>query len=445
MKKIPTTILLATLAACGVGGGGTEGTSSPADSTASSQKSWGLAGPLESSDTEDAFPPQLAMNAAGDAVAIWTQTKGDTATLWARCLTNGTWSAPTPIASSEFIFDAKIAVAPDGHAIAVWMQKHLSSGGVYSNRYGTSTGWEGATHVGFDSGDESNPDVAMDGQGNAVVVWNRHDGYNTNTSATRFAAEAKTWSAPEKISLLYYVHSRAPRIAMNTAGQAIVVWADTEYHLWSRRYDSLSGWGASAVVSFTVGDGPFPRAAIDAQGNALVVWREWDGVEESLYSRSYPANAPDGARQFVEMLNGGTPYNLELAMDPAGHAFAVWYQTIGNIQNVCTNRFDPAAGWGTAFQIDESPLYSSHPHVTADSKGSAMVAWHGSDGSANRVFSRRYDALAGWENVQLVETGPQGGGFMPRVGVDDGGNALVVWGHSTLAAPKFNVWFNRFQ
>ncbi len=446
MKKIVATILLVTLGACGGGrGGGTGGTSSPVDSAAPALKSWGLAGPLESSETEDAFPPQLAMNAAGDAAVLWMQAKNETTTLWARTLTAGTWSAPTPIASSSFMFDARVAMAPDGHAIAVWLQTHLSTGNIYACRYAPSTGWEGATHIGSDAGDGSGPDVAMDGNGNAIVVWNQEDRTNANTSAVRYSATTKTWSAPERISVLYYVDSKAPDIAMNSAGQAFVVWADKGHRLWARRFDPATGWNFAAVVSYTVGDGPLPKTVIDAQGNALVVWKEWDGVEESLYSRSYPVTGPEGARQFVEMITGGTPYNLELAMDPAGHAFAVWYQTVGNIQNVCANRYEPAAGWGTASMIDESPLYSSHPHVAADSKGNAMVVWQGSDGLSNRVFSRHYDALTGWEGVLLVETGAQGGGIMPRVGLDDAGDALVVWNHRTLAAPTFNVWFNRFQ
>ena len=69
----------------------------------------------------------------------------------------------------------RVAVAPNGTAVAVW--KQLESG-VWANLYTPNGGWGSAGAISTGDRDAGNPRVAMDPNGNAVAVWTLSVGTN---------------------------------------------------------------------------------------------------------------------------------------------------------------------------------------------------------------------------------------------------------------------------
>ena len=67
--------VLATLAACGGGGGGT--------APAPTSKAWGTAALIETDNAGGASTPQIAIDASGNALAVWSQSDGTRDNIWA--------------------------------------------------------------------------------------------------------------------------------------------------------------------------------------------------------------------------------------------------------------------------------------------------------------------------------------------------------------------------
>jgi hypothetical protein len=72
----------------------------------------------------------------------------------------------------------------------VWRQYDGTRYSIWSNRYVAGTGWSAAELIETDSaGSAGNPQVAVDSAGNAVAVWEQHDGTRNNIWSNRYVKE----------------------------------------------------------------------------------------------------------------------------------------------------------------------------------------------------------------------------------------------------------------
>lgn len=263
--------------------------------------------------------PEVAMNEDDAAVVVWRQgsvraSVYDPAT--------GTWSAPREITAElapgvhEPGYGARVAIDGDGNAIAVWdtgLSLGTSTvGDVWTARYDAATGqWSGATLLDVAALDATHAQVAMDAAGNAFVVWMQDndatDPWNDTFGirARRYDAAADAWSPVVLVQDtntrvtsaavdLTYEALDTPALAVDPAGNALLAWSEeinAEYVIRASRYDitaSQPQWGAPEPVSgdaypFAI----FPDMAIDAAGNAIVVWQAGDSSDFELADPSH--------------------------------------------------------------------------------------------------------------------------------------------------------------
>ena len=93
----------------------------------------------------------------------------------------------------------QVAVDPNGNAIVVWSQPDGTRNNIWANRFTPSAGWGAAEQIETDNaGDAFGPHVAVDPDGNAVAVWFQSDGTRNNIWANRFTPSAG-WGAAEQI------------------------------------------------------------------------------------------------------------------------------------------------------------------------------------------------------------------------------------------------------
>ena len=58
--------------------------------------------------------------------------------------------------------------------------------------------------------------------------------------------------------------------------------------LWLNRYESGAGWGTARPVVTTATRDPQAQVAVDAAGNALVVWLTGDETHLDLVAQEFP-------------------------------------------------------------------------------------------------------------------------------------------------------------
>ncbi len=141
----------------------------------------GSAAPMDTA-TGDASSPRAAVQpGAANSVLVWLQNDGSTWRVYSRYFAEG---APLPpvIQVSSGTGRAKnpqVVMDTAGNAIAVWEQEDHSCGvppdpcsSIYASRYQPAVGWGTPVLLETDdSGDAASPWLALDNEGNAFAIW----------------------------------------------------------------------------------------------------------------------------------------------------------------------------------------------------------------------------------------------------------------------------------
>jgi hypothetical protein len=252
---------------------------------------WGQAAAI-GNNAGDADLARAAMDSAGDAIAVWQQSDGTRTNIWANRYTpSGGWVTATLI-ENDNAGDAQspcIAMNAGGDAVAVWQQNDGTRFNIWANRYTTTAGWEGATLIESDnSGDATHPVVAVTDDGNATAVWQQSDGTRFNIRANRYSSAG--WGSATLIENDNNGDAQYPQIAATSNGDAAVVWQQSDgahFNIWANRYSS-AGWGsASLIESNASGDALYPQVAAAAGGDTLAVWQQSDGALTNIWANTY--------------------------------------------------------------------------------------------------------------------------------------------------------------
>jgi len=183
----------------------------------------------------------------------------------------------------------RVAMSVNGDAIAVWEQNDGQSSEVWASRWGPSEVWSVPVLLQTQPGDAIDPQVAMDDAGHAIAVWSQHDSTRRVILASHFSP-GEGWSAAHPIDLLAGDDSNDVRLVMDRYGNAIAVWVqavDGADQLWANRFHPEQGWAEPVRID---GDGQasgLPRAAVDGQGRAMVMWMQRPGVFWDIWIRRF--------------------------------------------------------------------------------------------------------------------------------------------------------------
>ena len=249
------------------------------------------------------------------------------------------------------------------------------------------------------AGDQTNPSIAMDRDGDFVIVWEgagpddvtgiygqRYDSGGTPRGGQFFVNDL----IPLGIQL-------DPAVSMDEAGNFVVVWDDFGgFH--ARRYDntgSPQGSQFSVTTLPTAGNG---TVSLDADGDFVVAWRQDTGDREVL-ARQYSANgAPLGAEFLVNTSSPGTQTDPTVDVDAAGNFIVVWEGNgiqAGEADNdgVFGQRYDAAgAPVGGEFRINQTTTNSqTRTSVAMLDLDNYVVVWSGEGpGDTDGVFVRQF-------------------------------------------------------
>jgi hypothetical protein len=288
------------------------------------------------------------------------------------------------------------------------------------------------------------PQVAFDGAGNAFAVWEGRDSTRTNAWGNRYAL-GTGWGTAGLIENNAN-DAESPDLAVDANGNALSVWQQfdgTRYRVWANRYTPGSGWGTPASIQSGTGDVYGEQwVAMDANGNAIAVWQEADGTRSRIWANRYTVGTGWGIAVQIDTNDTHDAYSPRIAVHSNGDALVVWDQSNGALAQIWANRHVAGGGWGTAVQIDTNNIGDAlNPTIAMDSSGNAAAVWTQSDGTRKNIWANRYTAGTGWGTAALIETNNTGHARDADVAFDGNGNAIAVWSQDD--GTRFNIWANR--
>lgn len=420
----------------------------------------------------------IAMDADGNPVAVWCRTgEGFEGSVWAsRFAPSDGWSVATRIDAhvGTEVLQPRVAMNGAGEAIAVWMKHDEDLGwGISAAQFDPSTGWSDA--VRFEQTEEylGDPDVALNDEGHGIVVFSRGDWESRSGVWIREFGPGVGWSVATRLDEEIFLPDSAPdpfldgsslptsvsfaerpRIAMNDAGDAVVVWSWSNWtssSLWASRYVRGSGWTAQTRLDEPALSFMPTHLAIDEAGRAIAVSR---GGAASLYT-------PTDGWSLTALSDAGFGARApNVAMAPNGQALVVWKEEREDVGvDLLASRFTPETGWTPPELIgeadDDGNSYGdwTGSDLAITERGEALVLWHRERGGYSEalyqprfsIWANRFEPGKGWESAIPLSTNDLGHAFEPQLAMDEQGRAIATWQQVDVETERRSTWWSRFD
>ena len=296
---------------------------------------------------ETQYTPVVALNESGDFVVVWT----------------------------SFYHDLNADV------VGVYARVYDEGGNPVTSEFHVNA---------YTAGDQANSEVAMDADGNFVIVFNSRyqDGDSDGVILKRYDSLGNQIGGETVVNDATNGNQTAPDIGMDDDGNFVVTWMDESagnYDLKAQLFDAegIEVGSEFLVNTYTTSAQLSPRVAMTGDGDFVITWQSQD---------------QEG--------------------DNSGGVFAQRFDTEGN-------KLD------SEFHVNiESSNGQENPDVAIDDQGDFVIAWmdYGLDGDYGGIYARRYDSrgndLSSQFQVNEYTTGRQ---ELPRMAMDADGDFVITW------------------
>jgi hypothetical protein len=448
-------ILAIMITACGGGSSNYQGSNTPGGG--GSLAGWddpdSLSETFSPSGGGDSEESNSAMDNNGNAIIVWSQSDGAYYHIYKSECRGGAWSYPSSLDNyiSPAGTDARnpvVAMDNNGNAVIAWEQSNGDYLQIYKSEYrnGAWTHPAGLSDGISPDGDDARfPQVAMDDNNNAIIVWRQYDEY-VDTQIFKSEYRGGFWTHPRN----RYDHispdeenAYNPQVAMDNNGNAIIVWEQddslnvsqifkSEYRggFWTHPaglYDSISFSGKFAYN---------PQVAMDNHSNAVIVWEQEDSFNISqIYKSEYrsgswvpPANFDDHIS-----ISGYWSGNPMVALNDSGEAVIVFVQAGQNDEEMIYKSVYRGGAWMNPSSIDDhislNGTYAFFPQAAINASGEIVIAWFQDYQTTYHIYRSEYRNGV-WNNpdnlTDYISIGTTSNALYPKV-VMSRNTALISW------------------
>jgi hypothetical protein len=385
------------------------------------------AGELQPNDISQAgvsgSSPRIASDGSGNVIAVWREVAGNTSAIGAAFRpAGGAWSSPRRISEPAAATESpRLAMDALGNAVAVWQRSTGHDSVVQAAVRPAGGDWSDPQNLSGPGEVAFNADVAIRAS-RATAVWmalgDRHTAIETSSRAIDGA-----WGPAETISGAIG-NASSPVVKVDDAGEAVAAWRWSDGAFLVVQAAARSGggaWSAPEVLSGPGRSASQPLLAMDADGDALVAWLRFNGSWTAAQVVSRPASESWGnARNLSE--RGGNARRLDIAMNLRGDAIVTWTQTLLTAGADLYSSFRKAGSeaWART-QVTEN-WYGLDARVALDEQGNATAVWAGSF-TTSASFKPSGEA---WQPNFLL-SGYQHATAQPAVTTQRPENATAVW------------------
>ncbi|MGL5095861.1 MAG: hypothetical protein ACRDD1_09745, partial [Planctomycetia bacterium] len=288
--------------------------------------------------------------------------------------------------------------------------------------------------------------VAMDSDGDFVVAWSSADGSGFGVFAQRFDKSGAKQGPEFRVNTFTTNQQRFPGVAMDDAGVFVVTWTSENqdgdgYGIYAKLYEKSGDVRVDEfrVNDHTTGRQRYSTVAMDADGDFVVVYQDYDqtgGAVNDLIAKKYK---PDGSLQSgpfrVNTFTSGDNNDFDVAMDKDGDFVVAWLnnaQLVGGGEEIYGRRFN-SSGLAQGGEFHSNTFTSNnqrHATVAMDDDGDFVVAWtsYNQDGDGKGVYAQRYNSTGGRQGGEFrINTTTVGNQRSPAASMDDDGDFVVSW------------------
>jgi hypothetical protein len=308
--------------------------------------------------------------------------------------------------------------------------------------------------------------IAMDADGDYVVAWSSYgqDGSGYGIYAQRFNAAGVAQGGEIHVSSYATNSQHQASVAMDTDGDFVVVWQShlqdgSGYGIYGQRFNAAGAAQGSEfrVNSYTTDDQEKPSVAMDANGDFVVTWSSYgqDGSFGGIFAQRYnAAGTPQGSEFQVNSISNNRQESPVVAMDSDGDFVIAWQWAgrDGSLYGVYAQRFNErGVPQGTEFRVNSYTTGNQiSPAIAIDADGDFVVTWTsegGQDGDGDGIYGQRFNAAGLPVGVEfLVNTFTADFQRNSAVAMDSDGDFIVTWtSYGDQAGENVGVYAQRFS
>jgi len=195
---------------------------------------------------------------------------------------------------------------------------------------------------------------------------------------------------------------------------------------------------------------PRPQLAMDGSGNALVTWIREQGASRQTQSARLTSTGvwlPNTNLYSPAAVTSVPLETSDVALNAAGQGAAVWVRATGSgpTDQIVQGAIFTGSAWRPAANLMPVPAAGVRsPRVNVDGAGNAVAAWVQVLNGVTIVRASRYVSGGAWTAPQTISSPTESVDDGVVLGVDNAGNAVVVWtgtagGVPTLRAVQYGA------
>lgn len=328
--------------------------------------------------TADQQNPRATIGLDGLVYAVWRDARNSSSIydlyFASRDAATGNWSANERVDDSGSSVNAPgVAVDAAGNAYAIWVDSRGGDPDIWFSKREAATGtWSASVRVNDDTAGstQSAPVIAVSSTGEAIAAWVDGRSRKANIYSARLAPGATTWSANYKVSSNGTLTKAAPDLAIGSDGVAYAVYSQYKNGLSSIRFATLATGATAWATDVLVSDNSYNELAgqirVDAAGNLLLTGQRGSSF---VWARYRLAGSADWSTA-TYVSSTSNAFSSSLSMRGSGVAYVVWTDINSQVYGA---RWDPIThAWGSQQQLTSSGTHQT-PSVALDATSAVVV------------------------------------------------------------------------
>jgi photosystem II stability/assembly factor-like uncharacterized protein len=393
--------------------------------------------------------PTVAINSSGNGVVAWHDLRNGNRDIYIQLFGGGYVPRGVNIKVNDDAGTAdqlcpSVGIDDFNNSTVVWMDNRNGDYNIYKQRFGQSGVPYGANVVVNDDGVsayQAYPCITVNNNGYSVVAWEdtrsgddiyaqRYQGDNTqgiNQKVNDDVGTASQW---------------APSVGVDGSGNSMIVWEDQRNGDYDIYLQSFNSSGTPQGTNFKVNDDAvsayqyFPSVAVNSSGNAVVVWEDSrDGYNDIYLQRLYTNGIAVGGNVKVnDATTSASPFNntVSVAINSSGNYVVAWEDNRNGDIDIYLQRYDAngtVLGSNIKVNDDVGTANQQQPSVAVDGSGNYIVVWYDYRNGNNDIYLQRYSTsgVALGTNIKVNDDNGTNDQVSPVVAVTSTGNFTVAW------------------
>jgi hypothetical protein len=289
--------------------------------------------------------PSIGIDATGAFAVVWQSFVTNHHVIRARC-----FDARGVPKGEEIAVDTRpraghnapaVAMSPDGRFVVAWESMIQGSYEIRARRFDAECRAQSGEFPVNTLTEHSQrfPAIALDARGNFVIVWRSNIAGSFELSARRFSAQGVAQGEEFSVNAQTLGDQLAPSVAIDSDGDFVVAWENVLGDALEIRARRFSAQGVAQGDEFPVnpassGSQFSPAVAMNAAGDFVVVWHSQVGASSEIRGRAFASTgAPLGPELALNTVTRGTQKSTAVALD--GDDFvASWHSDAGGSWDV---------------------------------------------------------------------------------------------------------------